>query len=168
MLEASQPSPGSQRSCPLATYLSRRVLGLTLCLAAVISIPLAQAQDSEGQGMKYHGHHQRPSVDDQVKHMTKALNLTTDQQSKVRNILEEQRKQMDQLRADSSLSQDARFGKMHDIHQNSSTQIKALLNPDQQQKFDQMEQERRDRMMRREGGNGHPEGYSGDRPQSNQ
>ena len=168
MLEASQPSPGSQRSCALATYLSRRVLGLTLCLAAGISIPRAQAQDSEGQGMKYHGHHQRPSVDDQVKHMTKALNLTTDQQTKVRDILEEQRKQMDQLRADSSLSRDTRVSKMRDLHQNSSTQIRALLNRDQQQKFDQVVQERRDRMMRGQGGSGHPEGYSGDPPQPNQ
>ena len=100
--------------------------------------------------------------------MTKALNLTTDQQTKVRNILGEERKQMDQLRADSSLSQDTRFSKMRDIHQNSSTRIKALLNPDQQQKFDQMEQERRDRMMRGQGGSGHSEGYSGDRPQPNQ
>ena len=56
-------------------------------------------------GMRNHGHHKMPSVDDQVKRMTKKLNLNEDQQSKVRDILDNQRGQMEQLRSDTSLSQ---------------------------------------------------------------
>jgi Spy/CpxP family protein refolding chaperone len=101
--------------------------------------------------------HQMPSVDDQVKHLTKKLDLSDDQQAKLKPILEDQRKQMDDLRNDSSLSREDRFSKMREIRQNSDTQIKSVLNDDQQKNFDKMRDEQHDRMKQwRKGGDSAP------------
>jgi periplasmic protein CpxP/Spy len=106
----------------------------------------------QGLGMRRHARGQMPSIDDQVKRMTKQLSLNDDQQQKLKPILEDQRQQMQQLRNDSSLSQDEKFSKMRDVHEKASTQIKALLNQDQQKKFDEIQQKRRERWELRRGG----------------
>ena len=60
------------------------------------------------------GRRHMPTVDDQLKHLTKKLNLSDDQQAKLKPILEDQRKQMDGIRNDSSLSREDRFSKMQE------------------------------------------------------
>ncbi len=94
------------------------------------------------------GHRHMPTVDDQLKHLTKKLNLSDDQQAKLKPILEDQRKQMDGIRNDSSLSREDRFSKMQEIRQSSDTQIKSVLNDDQQKNFDKMREEQANRMKR--------------------
>jgi Spy/CpxP family protein refolding chaperone len=122
-------------------------------LAGLLTTGEATAMASfQGFGMRRHTRGQMPSVDDQVKRMTTQLNLTDDQQAKVKPILEDQRQQMQQLRKDSSLSQDEKFGKMREVHEKASSQIKALLNEDQQKKFDEIQQKRRERLEFRRGG----------------
>jgi protein CpxP len=105
-----------------------------------------------GLGMRRHGRGQMPSVDDQVKRMTKQLGLNDDQQQKLRPILEDQRQQMQQLRNDSSLSKDEKFSKMRDMHEKASSEIKTFLNDSQQKKFDEIQQKRRDLWQSRHGG----------------
>ncbi len=122
----------------------------------------AFSQDDQGQqapppqggemgGHKMGGHHQMPSVDEQLQHLTKKLNLSDDQQPKVKAILEDQHTKMEALHNDSSIAREDKFGKMRDIRQGSDTQIKAILNEDQQKKFDKMQQEQHDRMMQHQG-----------------
>ena len=94
------------------------------------------------------GRRHMPTVDDQLKHLTKKLNLSDDQQAKLKPILEDQRKQMDGIRNDSSLSREDRFSKMQEIRQSSDTQIKSVLNDDQQKNFDEMREEQANRMKR--------------------
>jgi Spy/CpxP family protein refolding chaperone len=106
----------------------------------------------QGMRMRRAGHHQMPSVDDQLKRMTKQLKLSDDQQAKVKPILEEQRNQMQQLRSDSSLSQDEKMGKMRELRQQSSSQIKALLNDQQQKKFDEVQKKRQEKWQSRQSG----------------
>ena len=79
-----------------------------------------------------HGQMGMPSVDDHVKHLTKELNLTEDQQAKVKSLLEEQQKQMAALRQDSTLSPEDRRAKFQEIHQKTSQEIREALNKDQQ------------------------------------
>jgi len=79
---------------------------------------------------------------DPAKHaamLAKRLNLSSDQQSKVEEILKSEQSQMESLRSDSSVSQQDRRSKMMDIHKSSNDQIRALLNPDQQKKWDEMQ-----------------------------
>ncbi len=103
------------------------------------------------------GHRQMPSVDDQLKHLTSKLNLSDDQQAKLKPILEEQRKEMEQVHNASSLSREERFHKMQELRQSSDTQIKSVLNEDQQKNFDKMREEQRNRMNKwRKGGENTP------------
>ena len=130
--------------------------------------PSPQSGQQSDQGMGRHmGHRQMPSVDDQIQHLTKKLNLTADQQAKLKPLLEDQRKQMEQLHSDSSLSREDRFSKMQELRQNSDNQIKNVLNEDQQKNFDKMREEQRGRMgkWRKGGENAPPAGGSPDSPQ---
>jgi periplasmic protein CpxP/Spy len=87
-----------------------------------------------------------PSVDDQVKMLSDRLNLTADQQTKIKPILEDQRTQMQALMKDDSLSQDDRRAKMHSLRESTNSKIRDLLTDDQKNQFDEMRQQMRDRM----------------------
>ena len=155
---------------PKGSYFGRgerRSLVATAVLAALLSLGFAagtafgqdepaapppppqtgqQPDQQPGPGMGKHGRRHMPTVDDQLKHLNKELKLSDDQQAKLKPILEDQRQQMDQVRNDSSLSRQDRFSKMQELRQSSDTQIKAVLNEDQQKSFDKMREEQANRM----------------------
>jgi protein CpxP len=145
----------------------------TVFLAALLSLGVAVAQNDQnappppadqqsGQpaqpGMGRHmGGRQMPSVDDQIKHLSKKLNLSSDQQAKLKPILEDQRKQMETVHSDSSLSREDRMSKMQDLRKSSDEQIKGVLNPDQQKSFDKMRADQQEHMKNwHKGGQGAP------------
>lgn len=99
------------------------------------SAPSATAPE-RGEGH----HHFDPGK--QTQRLTKKLNLTSDQQTKVQDILTSAQSQMQGLRADTSMSQEDRRSKMMEIHKTSSDQIRALLDASQQKKFDEMRSKR--------------------------
>jgi periplasmic protein CpxP/Spy len=124
-----------------------------MCVLIICGGSALAAGTFQGMRMRRAGHHQMmPSVDDQLKRMSKQLKLSDDQQAKVKPILEEQRNQMQQLRSDSSLSQDEKMGKMRELRQQSSSQIKALLNDQQQKKFDEVQKKRQEKWQSRQSG----------------
>lgn len=75
--------------------------------------------------------------------LTEKLGLTPDQQAKVKAIFEASHAQVKAIRSDTSLSKEDKRAKLKAIHDSNNTQIRALLTPDQQQKFDAMQAERR-------------------------
>jgi hypothetical protein len=105
----------------------------------------AQMGQGEGQGGGQWGHGQgQPMTTDQrLQRMTQQLNLTDAQQQQIKPILENESKQMQALREDSSLSQQDRMTKMMAIRQESSSQIKPVLNADQQKQYEEMMNRRR-------------------------
>jgi Spy/CpxP family protein refolding chaperone len=72
--------------------------------------------------------------------MVEELNLTDDQKPKVKAIMDAQTQKMRDLRADDGLSQDDKRAKMKAIHEDTATQLKAVLTPDQFAKWQQMSQ----------------------------
>jgi protein CpxP len=74
--------------------------------------------------------------------LTKQLNLTSEQQPKVLDILKSEQSQMEGLRSDSSVPQADRHSKMMEIHKSSDSQIRALLDSNQQKKWDEMQSKR--------------------------
>jgi protein CpxP len=129
--------------------------------------PPADQPGQSGQSMGGHmGGRQMPSVDDQIKHLTKKLNLTGDQQTKLKPILEDQRAQMEKIHSDSSLSREDRMSKMQSLRESSDTQIKSILTDDQQKNFDKMRAEQQDRMKQwHKGGAGAPPAGNSDNQQ---
>jgi periplasmic protein CpxP/Spy len=106
-----------------------------------------------------HGHMMSP--EDRTDHLTKALNLSDDQKGKVLSIFQDEQKQMEALRSDNSVSREDRWSKMKQIHENTVSQIKGTLNPDQAKKFDEMQQ----RMEQRHGEHGPGNGNAPPPPQ---
>jgi periplasmic protein CpxP/Spy len=93
----------------------------------------------QGESGRQHG---RPDPAKRTEMLTKQLNLTSDQQAKVLDILKSEQSQMEGLRSDTSLSQEDRRSKMMDIHKTSSDQIRGLLDANQQKKWDEMQSKR--------------------------
>jgi Spy/CpxP family protein refolding chaperone len=80
-----------------------------------------------------------PSPEQRLQHMTKTLNLTPDQQEKIKPILENEQTQMQGLHQDTSMAKPDRMAKAQQIRQGSNDQIQQILTPDQQQKWSQMQ-----------------------------
>jgi hypothetical protein len=79
--------------------------------------------------------------------LAKKLNLNSDQQAKVEDVLKSEQSQMQSLHSDTSLSQEDRHAKMMDIHKSSNDQIRGLLDPDQQKKWDEMQAKQQQQMQ---------------------
>jgi periplasmic protein CpxP/Spy len=136
--------------------LKHCLLGLLLAGLVYTLTPSATAQDNGGNDQpatpagpppgRGHFDPQR-----RTEMLTKRLDLTTDQQAKVLDILKSTQSQAEALRSDSSLSQQDRRAKMMDIHKSSDEQIRAVLDPNQQKKWDAMQQRRDQRMQDHQG-----------------
>jgi periplasmic protein CpxP/Spy len=128
----------------------------TACAVVVVgllfrAVPTLAQEGGPGEGGGHRRGHMM-SPEERTEHLTKALSLSDDQKGKVLSILQDEQKQMQAVRSDSSLSRDDRWSKMREIHQNTSNQIKGNLNPDQAKKFDEMEQRMGERREQRGGG----------------
>ena len=131
----------TKECCRMKKSLVCALLAMTMTLGGAA----LYAQDTMGQGGPGGGHHMM-SADQQLEHMTQMLNLTADQQQKIKPILENQQTQMQALHQDTSMSQADRRSKMMQIHQNTQQQIGAVLTPEQQQKWQQMQEQHREHM----------------------
>jgi Spy/CpxP family protein refolding chaperone len=74
--------------------------------------------------------------------MAKELNLTADQQTKMKSIMESTHQQMRAIEDNQSLSQQDKHAKIQALHESTKSQISAILTPEQQQKFAQMHEHR--------------------------
>jgi Spy/CpxP family protein refolding chaperone len=83
-----------------------------------------------------------PSVDQRLERLSRMLNLDDQQKTKIRPILEEENKQMEALRADSSLTPESRRAKFREIHENAMKQMNPILTPEQQEKLANMRKRR--------------------------
>jgi Spy/CpxP family protein refolding chaperone len=85
------------------------------------------------------------SPEAQLNRMSQQLNLTDDQKTQIKPILEDQAKQMDALRQDTSMSPQDRHGQMRQIRANTMQKIRPILTADQQKKLDDLEKNAQER-----------------------
>jgi len=143
----------------------RKYIWIFILLLAVPMLaagaPAASYQGGGYGGGQMGGGRRGPmSPDEQLKRMTKDLNLTADQQAKIKPILVDARKKMEDTRNDTSSDRQTMRQKMMQIRQDTNDQVRALLDDKQKEKFDKQEQERQERMQNRRGGG--PGGPGGD------
>jgi|SRR5208282_2431942 len=130
---------------------------LVLLAAGLISVaaPFAAAQDSQSTDQQIQGngrwHHPQGNPAQRTHELAEKLDLTPDQQSKVMDIYQGEHTQLENLRQDNSNpQQDERAyqhdlrAKMMEIHKNTSSQIRAVLDATQQKKWDKMQAKRED------------------------
>ena len=83
----------------------------------------------------------RMTPEARLKMLTEKLNLTEDQQAKLKPILEDESTQMKAAHDDTSLAPANKQAKMKELHESFGEKINAVLTPDQQAKWKQMKQE---------------------------
>jgi Spy/CpxP family protein refolding chaperone len=102
--------------------MKRQFAALLLIGALTAPLALRAAEDAP----------KRPTVDATVQRLTQKLNLTSEQQPKVRAIIEARRKKEDSLREEA-----------RSVSDKSNKDIMALLTPEQQKTFNGMVNKRR-------------------------
>jgi Spy/CpxP family protein refolding chaperone len=131
---------------------------LVLIAAGLITMtaPFGSAQDNSPNNQQpmasQDGGQRHGPLDpaERTRELTKKLNLTSDQQTKVQEIYESARSQMESLRRDTSSSQPDRHAKMMEIHKNADAQVRAVLDSNQQKKWDEMQARREQQMQNRQ------------------
>lgn len=81
-----------------------------------------------------------PTVEAQLKVLTEKLGLTSDQQGRVKPILQELHDATVKLLRDKSMSDEERLAKVRPQRYKADERIRALLSEDQKKKLDQYEQ----------------------------
>ena len=132
--------------------LKHTLIVITVAALSYMVLPGAVAQQTGSSDQQpatsEHAHgHARMDPAQRAEMLAKKLNLNSDQQSKVEDILKSEQSQMESLHSDTSLSKEDRRSKMMDIHKSSSDQIRGLLDPDQQKKWDEMQSKQQERMQ---------------------
>lgn len=117
---------------------------LLFALGAVAWQSPSGQENSGNQNSGNPGRMGRENVDDHVKMLTEKLNLSDDQQAKVKSILTDSHQQMQAIRGDSSLSQDDRRSKMRSLREATNSKVRDVLNDDQKKQFDEMQQQMRE------------------------
>lgn len=122
---------------------------LSLTMVCCGTALYAQMQDGSSQGQSGSGmgqgmgqgsmRHTPVTTDEHLAHLTKMLNLSTEQQAKIRPILDNETQQMQTLRQDTTMSREDKMTKMRSIRENSMTQITPILTSEQQQKWQEMQ-----------------------------
>ena len=85
---------------------------------------------------------------DFVTMLTMVLNLTADQQTKVKAIFEDSRAKAKVIADSTTLSGDEKKAKIQELREATNAQIKPLLTPDQQKNFDEVLKQLKERADR--------------------
>ncbi len=129
-------------------------IGGILALGAS-SVPAQDSSTQQPQGQWARGHH-RMDPDQQLAHMTRALDLTSGQQSQIRPILLDRQQKTQALWQNQSLSREDRRSQMLAIQQDTQSRIEGVLNDQQKQKYEAMQQRMREHRRGMMGGGNQP------------
>ena len=134
----------------------RKLALLAVCALATVAFAQQDTPPPQG-GAEGQGHRRgMMSTDDQLKSLTEKLNLTSDQQAKVKPILEDTHSQMQKIMQDESSSREDKMTKMRSLHESASSKIRDILTDDQKKKFDDMQTEMQNHMRERKSGGQNP------------
>ena len=126
----------------------------SLALATVMAVAFgACAQTSTSTPDQPHASAQGgTSVDQHLQMLSQSLDLTADQQAKIRPILASFLNARQKVLADTSLSDAQRRTRIQAMHEKADRQARKFLNQDQKKKLDQLEQQH-EQQESRGGGN---------------
>lgn len=82
-----------------------------------------------------------PKVEQQMKVLTGKLDLTGEQQARIKPILQEMHDATQKVMQDESLSREERLDNVRTWHERADKQIREILNDDQKKKLDRLERE---------------------------
>jgi Spy/CpxP family protein refolding chaperone len=121
---------------------SRLITLSAACVVLFATVSIGQAQDpaAKNNDRPNRWHHRRGNP---VEHLTKALDLTPEQKAKLQPIFDQAKPQLMAVRQEAKQ-------KIDKIRENIQGQIRPILTPEQQQKFDALKKAREDMRKARE------------------
>ena len=132
------------------SVLTRRMMLMTVTGLAAVPVALTQAPRGGGRG--------RPggTGGNQLEEMKKRLNLTADQEEKIKAIYDDQMKQMQEMRenADPDSDRSAMRDKMMKIREETNTKIMDVLDDDQKKEYEKMQEKMQQNRSNRTSGEG--------------
>jgi len=106
-------------------------------LSGLVGIGQSMFAGQEAGGTPPTAQQARPArgrLERQLQTMSETLNLTEEQKARIRPILQNRNKQLEDLRADSSLPQGLARAKAAEIRRSARQQIDQILTPEQREK----------------------------------
>ena len=111
---------------------------ITGALALVLIAGAAQAQSKQDTSFRHHkGGHEMAM---------KQLNLTSDQQTKLKSIRDNERKEMQALKSNTSLTADQQQAQRKELHKKYRDQMQSVFTPAQKDQLKKMKAERKERV----------------------
>ena len=113
----------------------------TMLVFALTTVAQQATTSADAKGASTATHTGVPTAEVQLKFLAAKLDLTGDQQEKIKAILQELHDATVKLVQDESMTREERLSRVRDSHYAADKKIRAILNDDQKKKLDQLEQE---------------------------
>jgi periplasmic protein CpxP/Spy len=132
--------------------LLKQMLALTAMAALSVVTPMvtAQTQDSaenkSQQDTAQSSAQQQENAESKLQQISQQLNLSEEQKTKLKPILQDEVDQLKALKSDTSASSQDKLQKAKEIRASHKQQIDAILTPEQKQKWQQMKEQAVDQM----------------------
>lgn len=119
--------------------MTRKIITITTAAAlSLAGLIYLEAKEPDDHGPKHeHGPGPHHIMENPFDHLSKELNLTDDQKAKVQPIIDQTKPQLAAIHKEA-------MEKMHALMESTGAQIRPLLTPPQQQKFDAMKKAHED------------------------
>jgi len=108
-----------------------------------LMVSVATAQDTKAAPRR------GANVEQRLEQLDKQLQLTADQKTKLKTYFEGERKKMQDMRADTSLTREQRQEKMKAVREDLNKEMKSVLTPDQFTKWEKERDKMREEMKQK-------------------
>ena len=124
--------------------MKRNSIHLMACLVLCgLMVSVATAQDTKAAPRR------GANVEQRLEQLDKQLQLTADQKTKLKTYFEGERKKMQDMRADTSLTREQRQEKMKAVREDLNKEMKTVLTPDQFTKWEKERDKMREEMKQK-------------------
>lgn len=124
--------------------MKRNSIRLLACLTLCgFMVSVATAQDTKAAPRR------GANIDQRIEQLDKALTLTADQKAKLKTYFEGERKKMQDMRADTSLTREQRQEKMKAVREDLQKEMKSVLTADQFTKWEKERDKMREEMKQK-------------------
>ncbi len=122
----------------------KRITGAILILGILAALGLAQEPSSssdQGKAAVGQTHKGAPNAEEHLRLLTEKLNLTSDQQVKVRPILQEWSDSSAKVKQDQKLTEQERTARLHSEMMKADKRVREVLTDEQKKTLDELEQQ---------------------------
>ena len=125
-------------------YFRSLAIGTTLMVSLTLPAQLAAVAQIDGEEQDQSQNSApvaMPTVEQHLKVLSEKLDLTAEQQAKIRPILQRMQEEWQTIMRDNTLSDQARHDKMKSVRDKAEKQTRPLLTKEQKKKLDELDQE---------------------------